>query len=140
MTGSFTLQIRNNGFLDVAVYALPSSGIDTRIRITTATGHSDSHAVIPVHALRPGGVLVLYLHAIGSSNSWVSPSLLVDSDSDICLDIQANPDGGLSRSSLYLTPKAIATPENVTSLESNEVTVTAASPDATAPASLACAQ
>lgn len=106
--GAVALHVRNNAFLDVNVFSLPTTGIDTRIRLGTVTGHSSLELTVPSTALRPGGILVLYLHAIGSNSDWVSPAVLVDPTQAACLDIYANPDGDLSRSSLYTTIVAAA--------------------------------
>lgn len=102
------LYVRNNAFPDVNVYSLPTIGIDSRIRLGTVTGHSNAQFTVPATALRPGGVLVVYLHAIGSSTYWVSPSVMVDPTQAGCLDIYANPDGSLSRSSLYTAAAPVA--------------------------------
>lgn len=106
--GAVALYVRNNAFLDVNVYSLPTIGIDSRIRLGTVTGHSTAQFTVPSTALRPGGVLVVYLHAIGSNTYWVSPSVLVDPTQAGCLDIYANPDGSLSRSSLYTAAAPVA--------------------------------
>jgi len=99
---------RNNAFFDVVVYALSSVDLDSRVRLATVTGHSEMRVRVTPSALRPGGILVVYLHAIGSRYSWTSPSLTVDPALDARLDIFANPDGSLSRSSLYLAPRPVA--------------------------------
>jgi hypothetical protein len=104
-----SMQVRNNAFFDVVVYALPTVDLNSRVRLATVTGHSETRVTVSQTALRPGGVLVVYLHAIGSRFSWTSPSLTVDPELDARLDIFANPDGNLSRSSLYLAPRPVAT-------------------------------
>ena len=94
------LFIENHGYLDVAVYAMrTSSGPHTRIG--TVTGLSKARVIVPATELQTGGSLMLYLHAIGSARSWVSPAVLVSSDDAAVLEIYADPDGGLSRSTLY---------------------------------------
>lgn len=108
LQGPVALLVRNNAFLDVAVYALPSTDVDSRVRVATVTGNSESQVSVPLTSLRPGGVLVLYLHAIGSRFSWTSPAVLVDPESVMRLDIYANPDGSLSRSTLYSAPRPVA--------------------------------
>lgn len=106
--GEVALFVRNNAFLDVNVFSLPTTGIDTRIRLGTVTGHSTQQLSVPAIALRPGGVLVLYLHAIGSNSYWVSPAVMVDPTQAACLDIYADPGGDLGRTSLYTTIVAAA--------------------------------
>ena len=94
------LFVENHGYLDVAVYAMrTTSGPHTRLG--TVTGLSKARVVVPATELQTGGSLMLYLHAIGSSRSWVSPAVLVSSEDAAVLEIYADPDGGLSRSTLY---------------------------------------
>ncbi len=106
--GAVALLVRNNAFPDVNVYSLATAGVDSRTRLGTVTGHSNAQFTVDATALRPGGVLVVYLHAIGSAGSWISPAVMVDPTQAACLDIYANPDGGLSRTSLYTTVAPIA--------------------------------
>lgn len=106
--GAVALYVRNNAFPDVNVYSLPTVGVESRIRLGTVTGHSNAQFTVPATALRPGGVLVVYLHAIGSNTYWVSPAVMVDPTQAGCLDIYANPDGSLSRSSLYTAAAPVA--------------------------------
>lgn len=109
--GPITLHIRNNAFFDVNVYALPTIGTDTRIRLTTAAGHSSTQVAVRPTALRAGGILVVYLHPIGTRYSWTSLPVQVASDLVTCLDIQSNTDGNLSRSSLYTYPASVSAEE-----------------------------
>jgi hypothetical protein len=112
------LLVRNHGFFDVDVYALPSA-LSSRVRLATVTGNSDARLSVPAHAMRPGGGLVVYLHAVGSRASWISPEVAVTSGLTACLDIFANTDGSLSRSSLYTIISSIATtsPELMTTTD-----------------------
>ncbi len=108
LQGPVALFVRNSAFFDVVVYALPSAGVDSRVRVATVTGNSESQVSVPLTYLRPGGVMVLYLHAIGSRYSWTSPAVMVDPESVMRLDVYANPDGSLSRSTLYSAPRPVA--------------------------------
>lgn len=94
------LFIENHGYLDVAVYAMRSAS-GPRTRLGTVTGLSKARLTVPATEVQTGGSLMLYLHAIGSSRSWVSPAVLVSSEDAAVLEIYADPDGGLSRSTLY---------------------------------------
>jgi hypothetical protein len=105
LTAPVSMLVRNNAFFDVVVYALPTVDVDSRVRLATVTGHSEMRLSVPLSGVRPGGVLAVYLHAIGSRYSWTSAPITVDPESEARLDIFANPDGSLSRSSLYLTPR-----------------------------------
>jgi hypothetical protein len=58
---------------------------------------------VPYDALQPGGMLVVYVHAIGSRRSWLSPAVSVGAGTIACLDVYANSDGDLGRSMLYTT-------------------------------------
>lgn len=96
------LFVENHGYLDVAVYAMRSaSGPHTRLG--TVTGLSKMQVVVPYTELQSGGTLMLYLHAIGSAGSWVSPSVMVSADDAAVLEIYADASGDLSRSVLYTT-------------------------------------
>ena len=106
------LRVQNMGFFDVAVYAVPTSA-SNRVRIGTVTGNSNARLTVPYNAVRPGGVLVLYLHAIGSQRSWVSPAVSVGEGTVATLDIHADRDGNLSRSMFYTTPGETAPAELV---------------------------
>lgn len=108
LRGPVALFVRNNAYFDVAVYALPSIDLDSRVRVATVTGNSDSPVSVPLSYLRPGGVMALYLHAIGSRYSWTSPAVTVDPEGVMRLEIHANPDGSLDRSTLYAAPRPMA--------------------------------
>ena len=99
---AITLEVHNRSSFDVDVYALPSSGSQTRVRLGDVIGFTTATLVVPRHALRLGGnSLVLYLHAIGSNQSWISPEVTVSGDVMPCLDIHADVSGNLDRSVLY---------------------------------------
>lgn len=102
-----TLYIRNNAYFDVNVYALPSTGVNPRVRLTTVGGNASAQVTVRATSLRPGGLLVVYVHPIGTRYYWTSPPVQVQSDVAACLEIHANPDGNLSRSSLYVAPLAV---------------------------------
>jgi hypothetical protein len=94
------LVVRNQGFLDVNVYVMQSAG-GSGIRLTTVTGNSSATVKIPPSDLQLGYVLVVRLHAIGSRYWWDSPSVTMDAETIAHLDITSDPDGNLSRSTLY---------------------------------------
>lgn len=107
VNGPITLYIRNNAYFDVNVYALPSTGVNPRVRLTTISGNSSAQVTVRSTSLQPGGQLVVYLHPIGTRYYWTSPPVQVQSDVAACLEIHANPDGNLSRSSLYVAPLTV---------------------------------
>lgn len=94
------LVVRNQGFFDVNVYVMQSSA-GSGIRLATVNGNSSATLKVPPNQLQMGYMLVLRLHAIGSRYWWDSPSVSMDAESVAHLDITSDPDGNLSRSSLY---------------------------------------
>lgn len=104
------LLVQNMGYFDVAVYAVPSSATN-RVRVGTVTGNSNARLSVPFNAVRPGGTLVLYLHAIGSRRYWLSPAVSVGEGMLATLDIHSDRTGDLSRSNFYTTPADSPTPE-----------------------------
>lgn len=95
-----TLVVHNQGFFDVNVYVMQSAS-GTGIRLATVTGNTSATMKIPPNDLQLGYVLVLRLHAIGSRYWWDTPSVTMDAETIAHLDITSDPDGNLSRSSLY---------------------------------------
>lgn len=96
------LMVHNNGFFDVDVSAVQSGG-GNGARLGTVTGNSTASLSIRQTDLQTGGVLVLRLHAIGTSRSWVLPSVSVGSETHPRLDIYSDASGNLSRSVIYTT-------------------------------------
>lgn len=96
------LVVRNQGYFDVNVYVVPASA-GSAIRLATVTGNSSATLRIPPNQLQMGYLLVVRLHAIGSRYWWDSPSVTVDPTTIAHLDIASDPDGNLSRSTLYLS-------------------------------------
>lgn len=94
------LVVRNQGYFDVNVYVLQSAS-GAGIRLATVTGNSSATIKVPPNDLQLGYMLVVRLHAIGSRYWWDSPSVTMDAQSIAHLDITSDPDGNLSRSSLY---------------------------------------
>ena len=95
------LEVRNHSFFDVNVFALPSPASETRVRLGNVIGFATAEFRVPVNALRQGQSLVLYLHAIGSNRSWISPEVLVSPSVRPCLDIHSDLAGNLGMSILY---------------------------------------
>lgn len=95
-----SLVVRNRGYFDVNVYAVPSSG-STAIRLGTVVGTTT--VTFPLHAqhLQPGDILVLRLRAIGGSRTWTSPSVSVGEETLAILDVNTDPSGDCSTSVLH---------------------------------------
>lgn len=96
------LTVHNNGFFDVDVNAVQSGG-GNGARLGTVTGNSTASLSVRQTDLQTGGILVLRLHAIGTSRNWVSPAVSVGPETHPRLDIYSDASGNLSRSVLYTT-------------------------------------
>jgi hypothetical protein len=99
---SYPLVVTNHSDFEVVVYALPSVG-SAGFRLGNARSFATTTMNIPRNALRGSDVLVVRLHAIGSSDlmTWTSQGVIVDSTVVAQLDIRADGNGNLSRSALY---------------------------------------
>lgn len=102
MPEPIVLVVRNQAYFDVNVYVIPSSS-GGAVRLATVTGNSTATLKVPPHDLQMGYVLMVRLHAIGSRYWWDSPSVTLDQGTFARLDIASDPDGNLSRSTLYLS-------------------------------------
>ena len=94
------LVVENNGFFDVAVYAVPA-GAGPGFRIGTASAFSTTRLVVRPNLLQPSELLVVRLRALGTGQSWVSPGVAVGRGLVARLAVFTNGDGALSRSVLY---------------------------------------
>jgi hypothetical protein len=96
------LTVHNNGYFDVDVNAVQSSG-GNGARLGTVTGNTTASLSIRQTDLQTGGILVLRLHAIGTNRSFVTPAVSVGPETHPRLDIYSDASGNLSRSVLYTT-------------------------------------
>lgn len=96
-----SLGVRNLSPFDVNVFALPSPGSQTRIRLGNVIAFANAELRVPTAALRQGSLLVLYLHAVGSGSSWISPEVSLSEGVQPCLDIHSDMSGNLRMSVLY---------------------------------------
>ena len=110
------LYIRNNSFYDVNVYAVISS-VQSRTRLAMVTGNTAMRVDVSERDLKPGRLLALYVHAIGSRSYWLSPELTMHPESMACLDIFTDPSGNASRSSLYTVPMVVVDADTSAALE-----------------------
>lgn len=94
------LVVRNRGSFDVNVYAL-SSPLAAPIRLGTVVGASTATFALHARDLSASGVLVVRIHAIGSSQSWTSPGVSVGAGLMAILDVTSDPFGDCSSSSLH---------------------------------------
>lgn len=94
------LVVHNGGFLDADVYAMQTSS-GPAIRLQTVMGGTTATIQVPSNALQPGGFMMLRVHAVGSNETWISPTIAVDPYVTVELDIQMDPDGNMRRSTLY---------------------------------------
>jgi hypothetical protein len=98
---ALTLDVRNHSPFDVNVFALPSPASQTRIRLGNVIAFADAELRVPTAALRQGSLLVLYLHAVGSGSSWISPEVSVSEGVRPCLDVHSDLSGDLRMSVFY---------------------------------------
>ena len=96
------LTVRNNGYFDVDVNAVQSSG-GNGARLGMVSGNTTAALSIRQTDLQTGGILVLRLHAIGTNRSYVTPAVSVGPETHPRLDIYSDAGGNLSRSVLYTT-------------------------------------
>jgi len=95
-----SLVVRNRSVFDVNVYAMASIAARP-IRLGTVVGASTATFPLHVRDLTAGGVLVVRLHAIGSNLSWTSPGVSVGRGMLAILDVNSDPFGDCSSSSLH---------------------------------------
>jgi hypothetical protein len=83
--GSATLQVDNQGFLDMTVYVLDGAN---RQRLGIARGHSTTQLTIPDHQVRGGsGSLKFYCDPIGGEGLPVSEEIVVEPGDTVELTI-----------------------------------------------------
>jgi hypothetical protein len=95
-----SLIVRNTGFYDVNVYALPTASGEP-IRLGTVVGISTATFPIGTQHLQPGDRLVVRIRAIGSRFGWTSDAVSIDSSVVAVLDVHSDPFGDCSASSLH---------------------------------------
>jgi hypothetical protein len=83
--GSATLEVDNQGFLDMTVYVLDGAN---RQRLGISRGHSTTQLTIPDHLLRGGsGSLQFYCDPIGGEGLPVSEEIVVEPGDTVELTI-----------------------------------------------------
>lgn len=83
-SGALELDVRNNNFLDVAVYALPDGG---RMRLGSVTGKSHAVLEIPASvAVRADGFR-LEVDPVGSADTYVTERIIASPVSIVVLDV-----------------------------------------------------
>lgn len=95
-----SLVVRNRGFFDVNVYSLAAQSA-TPARLGTVVGMSTATFPLRSRDLRPGGILAVRLHSIGTSLWWTSPEVAVGSGVLAVLDVNSDAFGDCSMSSLH---------------------------------------
>ena len=118
------LFIRNHSYYDVNVYAVLSS-MQSRTRIATVTGNSELRVDVSERNLKPGRMLALYVHAIGSRSYWLSPEVTMHPESMACLDVFTDPAGNASRSQLFTVPMVVVDADTSAALEARSATAQA---------------
>lgn len=105
---TYPLIVNNRSTFDVDIFAVPSQGALSLVRIGEARPMSTTNLVLSQNVLQPQEILQVQLHAIGSARgvrAWRSPTQPLDSTLAAALDIRAGPNGDLSKSSLYAQPR-----------------------------------
>lgn len=106
---TFPLVVNNRSDFEVVVYAIPSPG-SPGYRLGNARSFATTTMNIPRNALQTPDILVVQLHAIGSSSrlNWTSENASIDHDVVAQLDIRSDGSGNMSRSMLYTQSAALS--------------------------------
>jgi len=83
-TESAMLQVQNQGFTDMVVYAVHGG---QRLRLGTATGHSTQNFTIPRHLVRRAGAIRFLADPIGGNRTPVSEEMTVQPGDVVTLTI-----------------------------------------------------
>jgi hypothetical protein len=106
---TLSLSVQNSSEFQVNVYAVPSLP-SARIRLGSVGPLGSGQLELPQMALGAGGELKVMVDPIGSTNQWVSPTIVLSDDTRPCLRLQADADGSLQRSTLYTHLNGTACP------------------------------
>jgi hypothetical protein len=83
-TDSAAVQVRNQGFSDMVVYAIDGG---QRIRLGLATGHSTNTFTIPRHLIRGAGGIRFLADPVGGNRTPVSEEMTVNPGDLVTLTI-----------------------------------------------------
>ena len=106
---SFPLVVTNRSDFEVVVYAIPSAG-SPGYRLGNARSFATTTMNVPRNALRGSEVLIVQLHAIGSSSrlDWTSQDATLVHSVVAQLDVRADGSGNMSHSMLYTESSALS--------------------------------
>jgi hypothetical protein len=106
-----SLVVRNRGFFDVNVYAMPSIGAPAT-RLGTVVGESTQTFALYARHLQPGDLLVVRVRAIGANSIWTSPSVPIGEGMLAVLDVYTDASGDCSTSNLHtaVVPDSVPPP------------------------------
>ena len=96
---SVALEVRNHSSFQLDVYSVPLLGAD-HVRLGSVPAFGSSDLTLNRGERQPDGSLLLEVHAIGSSMTWLSPDVVATRDDLACLDVYSDLSGDLSRSVL----------------------------------------
>lgn len=85
-TGPIQVEVQNNNFLDVTVYAMDNG---QNIRLGNVTGKQSETLTLDPRRLSPGGTLRLLVDPIGASDAFLSDRVVVGSGQRVFLQIGA---------------------------------------------------
>lgn len=94
------LLITNHDYFDVSVYVQPPGGVQG-FRVATVNGFGTRTVRVRRALLERGTEITLQVHALGTSYSWTSQSITVDSHDVARLDVYSDANGDLHRCALY---------------------------------------
>lgn len=94
------LVIMNHDYFDVSVYVQPADGVQG-FRVATVNGFGTRTVRVRRALLERGTEITLQVHALGTSYSWTSQTITIDSHDVARLDVYSDANGDLHRCSLY---------------------------------------
>ena len=95
-----SLAVHNASFFDVNVYSVPSVAM-AGVRLGMVPATSSATFTLRTRDLKPGGALVVMVHAVGAWGSWTSDAVSVSDRLTAVLDVSSDPFGDCSTSSLH---------------------------------------
>jgi hypothetical protein len=100
MPGPVILVVKNHGYYDVDVFALPSDAGGRAVRVGSVPGLGTQQLTIQPRDLQPGGVLQVQVHAFGTNRTWNSRPLSIQMGTSALLEVNMDANGGMNRSVL----------------------------------------
>lgn len=80
-----TLEVRNNNWSDITIYAIRSG---QRMRLGTVIATQSTNMVVPPDMLGPGGEVRVYAQAIGGYARYTSPKVYASPGATVTLNLE----------------------------------------------------